>query len=124
MAYSHIDKDFTPPDVQAKVISKTKYAEDFRAEVMLFCRLLTSPIPHAKIRNLDTSEALKVTSVVAILTADDIPATQCVATYPSLTNEPYTTLASLFWLLQQNLKHYTGCHRKNQNGHGEITLHG
>lgn len=71
MAYTHIGKDFTPPDVQAKVTGKAKYAEDFRAEGMLFCKLLTSPMPHARVRNINTAEAMKVPGVVNIMTADD-----------------------------------------------------
>lgn len=54
-------------------MGKAKYAEDFRADGMVFCRLLLSPMPHGKVRNIDTSEALKVPGVVAIMTADDIP---------------------------------------------------
>jgi len=73
MAYMHIGKDFTPPDVQAKVTGMAKYAEDFRADGMLFCKLLLSPIPHARVRSIDTTEALKVPGVVAIMTADDLP---------------------------------------------------
>ena len=41
MANVLIGKDFTPPDVRGKVTGSAKYAEDFRAEGMLFCRLLT-----------------------------------------------------------------------------------
>src|SRR3990172_9497474 len=87
MAYKHIGKNFTPPDVLAKVTGKAKYAEDFRAEGMLFCRLLTSPMPHARVRNIDASAAPKMKGVVAILTADEVPS------FPPpnnliLTNEP------------------------------------
>jgi len=35
MAYKLIGKDFTPPDVQAKVTGSAKYAEDFKAEGMV-----------------------------------------------------------------------------------------
>jgi xanthine dehydrogenase molybdenum-binding subunit len=73
MAYKHIGKDFTPPDVRAKVTGKAKYAEDFRAEGMLFVKMLVSPMPHARVRNVDASEALKMDGVVDILTADDVP---------------------------------------------------
>ena len=38
------------PDLYAKVTGKAKYAEDFRAEGMLFCRLLLSPMPHARVK--------------------------------------------------------------------------
>ena len=44
MAYSLIGKDFTPPDVRAKVTGKAKYAEDFRVEGMVFVKLLLSPM--------------------------------------------------------------------------------
>jgi len=73
MAYTHLGKNFTPPDVHAKVTGKAKYAEDFRADGMLFCKLLLSPMPHAKVRNIDTAEALKVPGVIAIMTANDLP---------------------------------------------------
>ena len=49
MAYNLVGKDFVPVDVAAKVTGRAKYAEDFRAEGMVFCKTLTSPIPHAKI---------------------------------------------------------------------------
>jgi CO/xanthine dehydrogenase Mo-binding subunit len=87
MAYKLIGKDFTPPDVVSKVNGKAKYAEDFRAEGMLACRLLTSPMPHARVRNIDASEALKIKGVVAILTADDVPSFPPPQN-PILTNEP------------------------------------
>ena len=60
MAYRLIGKDFTPVDVVAKVTGRSKYAEDFRAERMAFCKTLSSPMPHARIRNIDTSAAMKV----------------------------------------------------------------
>ena len=73
MAYNLIGKDFTPMDVEAKVTGRAKYAEDFRADNMVFCKTLTSPIPHAKIKSIDTSAALKMQGVLGILTADDVP---------------------------------------------------
>jgi len=36
--YKLIGKDFTPPDLVAKVTGAAKYAEDFRADGMLFVR--------------------------------------------------------------------------------------
>ena len=32
MAYMHIGKDFTPPDVPGKVTGRIKYAEDYTRE--------------------------------------------------------------------------------------------
>jgi xanthine dehydrogenase molybdenum-binding subunit len=88
MAYEHIGKNFTPPDVYGKVTGKAKYAEDYRAEGMAFCRLLLSPMPHAKVRNIDTSAALKLKGVLGVLTANDVPAFPP-PNNPILTNEPH-----------------------------------
>jgi CO/xanthine dehydrogenase Mo-binding subunit len=58
MAYKLLGKDFTPPDLRGKVTGKAKYAEDFRVEGMVFCKLLLSPMPHARVTSIDTSDAL------------------------------------------------------------------
>ncbi len=85
--YKHIGKDFIPHDVVAKVTGQAKYAEDFRADGMVFCRLLTSPMPHARVRSIDSAEALKMEGVLGVLTADDIPKGPP-GFAPALTNEP------------------------------------
>jgi xanthine dehydrogenase molybdenum-binding subunit len=72
--YKLIGKDYPTADLYAKVTGKSKYAEDFRAEGMLFCKLLLSPLPHGRVKHIDTSEALAMPGVRAILTADDLPA--------------------------------------------------
>ena len=87
MVYSLIGKNFTPPDVHGKVTGKAKYAEDFTADGMLHARLLTSPIPHARIAKLDISKALQMEGVFAVLTADDVPQIPNLGN-PILTNEP------------------------------------
>jgi CO/xanthine dehydrogenase Mo-binding subunit len=69
-----IGKNYVTADLHAKVTGLAKYAEDFRAEGMLFCKLLLSPLPHARVRHIDTSAALAMPGVKAILTADDLPA--------------------------------------------------
>ena len=71
--YRLIGHDYELPDLVAKVTGRAKYAEDFRAEGMLFARLLLSPVPHARIRRIDTSAALAMPGVVAILTGEDVP---------------------------------------------------
>lgn len=73
MAYRLLGKNFTPPDLLAKVTGRAKYAEDFRAEGMLFVKLLTSPVPHGLVRNIDASAALEMEGVVAVLTPDEVP---------------------------------------------------
>ncbi len=87
MRYSQHGKNFIPPDIRGKVTGKAKYAEDFRVEGMLFCKLLLSPMPHARVRSIDATEALKIDGVVALLTPDDLPTVDGAAR-KILTNEP------------------------------------
>jgi Aldehyde oxidase and xanthine dehydrogenase, a/b hammerhead domain/Molybdopterin-binding domain of aldehyde dehydrogenase len=72
--YKLIGKNYETPDLYAKVTGNAKYAEDFRADGMLFCKLLLSPMPHARVRHIDAKAALAMPGVKAILTADDLPA--------------------------------------------------
>jgi xanthine dehydrogenase molybdenum-binding subunit len=88
MAYKLLGKNFTPPDLHGKVTGKAKYAEDFRVEGMVFCKLLLSPMPHARVTSIDTSEALKMEGVLGVLTAEDVPPPQG-AGEVILTNNPH-----------------------------------
>jgi xanthine dehydrogenase molybdenum-binding subunit len=99
MANRLVGQNYTTPDLVAKVTGKAKYAEDYRVDGMLFCKLLTSPMPHARVKRLDTSRALAMPGVKAILTADDMPGAAAGATLGEnvqstaqaergLTNEP------------------------------------
>src|SRR5450631_1252823 len=94
-----VGQNYTTPDLVAKVTGKAKYAEDYRVEGMLFAKLLVSPHPHAKVKRLDTSAALAIPGVKAILTGDDMPGAAAGATLGEgvqasaqaergLTNEP------------------------------------
>ena len=85
--YKLIGKAYSTADLVAKVTGRAKYAEDFRAEGMLFAKLLVSPMPHARVRSLDTSAALAMPGVEAILTADDLPEVDA-PSERALTNEP------------------------------------
>ena len=85
--YKLIGKNYTTPDLVAKVTGRAKYAEDFHAEGMLFAKLLLSPMPHARVRGMDTTAALAMPGVEAILTADDLPEVQP-PSEAGLTNEP------------------------------------
>lgn len=68
-----VGKNYSTPDLVAKVTGKAKYSEDFKVDGMLFAKLLTSPMPHARVARLDTSAALAVPGVKGILTADELP---------------------------------------------------
>ncbi len=85
--YKLIGKEYSTADLVAKVTGRAKYAEDFRAEGMLFTKLLLSPMPHGRVRSVDTTAALAMPGVEAILTADDLPAVDA-PEERMLTNEP------------------------------------
>jgi CO/xanthine dehydrogenase Mo-binding subunit len=72
--YKLIGKNYATPDLYAKVTGQAKYAEDFRADGMLFCKLLLSPMPHARVKHIHAEEALAMPGVKAMLTANDLPA--------------------------------------------------
>jgi xanthine dehydrogenase molybdenum-binding subunit len=44
---THNGRNYVTADLHAKVTGKAKYAQDYRAACMLFCKLLLSPLPHA-----------------------------------------------------------------------------
>ena len=72
--YKLIGKNYATPDLYAKVTGQAKYAEDFRADGMLFCKLLLSPMPHARVKHIHAEEALAMPGVKAMLTASELPA--------------------------------------------------
>jgi len=69
-----IGKNYQTLDLHAKVTGRSKYAEDYRAEGMLFCKLLLSPMPHGRVKRIDASAALAMPGVKAVLTASELPA--------------------------------------------------
>src|SRR5580698_10578631 len=73
VGHTLIGKDYQTPDLYAKVTGQAKYAEDYHADGMLFCKLLLSPLPHARVKHLDVRQALAMPGVKAILTADELP---------------------------------------------------
>jgi CO/xanthine dehydrogenase Mo-binding subunit len=81
-----VGADYITPDLVAKVTGRARYAEDYRVDGMLFCKLLLSPRPHARVRRIDLTAALAVPGVRAILTADDLPALD--GAERALTSEP------------------------------------
>ena len=61
------------PDGSLKVKGEFAYSSDLWAEGMLWGATVRSPHPRAKIRSVDTTKALLVPGVLAVLTADDVP---------------------------------------------------
>lgn len=68
-----VGKPFRKVDARAKCTGQTRFADDIVLPRMLFAKLLRSPVPHALIKNIDVSRALKMPGVIAIITGKDLP---------------------------------------------------
>jgi len=61
------------PDGVAKVTGKFSFSSDMRAENMLWGATLRSPHPYARIKSIDTTKALLIPGVHAVITSEDVP---------------------------------------------------
>ncbi|HVG21490.1 MAG TPA: molybdopterin cofactor-binding domain-containing protein [Blastocatellia bacterium] len=68
-----VGKPFRKVDARAKCTGQTRFADDIVLPRMLYARLLRSPVPHALIKSIDVSKALKLPGVAAIITGRDLP---------------------------------------------------
>jgi CO/xanthine dehydrogenase Mo-binding subunit len=64
----------SPPDIDgaAKLTGRARYISDFAVPGMLHGKILHSPVPHARLRAIDTRAALAEPGVVAIVTGADL----------------------------------------------------
>ncbi len=60
-------------DAVDKVTGQTKFADDLYLPRMLFCKILRSPHPHARVLRVDTSRAEARDGVHAVLVGADLP---------------------------------------------------
>lgn len=60
-------------DALEKVRGKALFADDLGFKDMLYAKVMRSPLPHARIKKVDTSLAKELKGVRAVLTARDIP---------------------------------------------------
>src|SRR6266446_108972 len=72
-AYKVIGTPRPKVDAYAKVTGRALYADDIMLPRMLFGRLLRSPHAHARILSIDTSRALALPGVLAVITGADLP---------------------------------------------------
>lgn len=68
-----IGKPFRKVDARAKCTGQTRFADDIILPRMLFAKMLRSPMPHALIKHIDVSRALKLPGVIAVITGNDLP---------------------------------------------------
>ena len=59
-------------DAPQKVAGKTAYADDLRMSGLLVAAILRSPLPHARIRSVDVSEAERLPGVHAVIHAGNV----------------------------------------------------
>ncbi|MBI3075765.1 MAG: molybdopterin-dependent oxidoreductase [Deltaproteobacteria bacterium] len=71
--FSVIGKPFPRIDAKAKAMGDAKYTADMRLPGMLYGKVLRSPFPHARIRQIETARAKGLTGVRAVITAADTP---------------------------------------------------
>src|SRR3990172_2283316 len=68
-----VGKPFRKVDARAKCTGQTKFADDIVLPRMLYAKILRSHVAHALIRNIDTSKALALKGVIAVVTGRDMP---------------------------------------------------
>jgi 4-hydroxybenzoyl-CoA reductase alpha subunit len=71
--YSIVGKRIPHRDAIEKVKGSAVFASDIKLSGMLHGKILRSPVPHARIRNIDISKAVKLKGVKAVITASDTP---------------------------------------------------
>jgi CO/xanthine dehydrogenase Mo-binding subunit len=69
---TNIGKSVRRLDYESKITGRALYLADMHMPGMCHGKILRSPYPHARIKRIDASKALKVAGVMAVLTRDDI----------------------------------------------------
>ena len=75
MVISHVGKSVSRVDALDKVTGRAVYCVDVDLPGMLYGAVLRSPSPHARIMDINTSEAMEVSGVKAVVTGRDFPFT-------------------------------------------------
>jgi len=68
-----VGRPYRKVDARAKCVGQTKFADDIVLPRMLYCKILRSHLPHAIIKNIDTSKALVLPGVFAVITGKELP---------------------------------------------------
>ena len=100
MAYTLLGKNFTPPDLHAKVTGSAKYAEDFRADGMVFLKTFPSPVPHGRVTSIDAEALKRMPGVAGVLLPDEVKqpsdAGHAILTdYPVFVGQPIFAVAAM-----------------------------
>lgn len=60
-------------DAYAKITGKAKYVNDLSFPGMLYVQTVRIPVAHARIKKIDSTEALQLNGVIGVYTAQDVP---------------------------------------------------
>ncbi|MDP2727929.1 MAG: xanthine dehydrogenase family protein molybdopterin-binding subunit [Dehalococcoidia bacterium] len=71
--YAVIGKGLPRKDALEKATGQALYGADIALPGMLYCRILRSPYPHARILDIDTSRAKRLPGVKDVISAKDVP---------------------------------------------------
>ncbi|RME48703.1 MAG: hypothetical protein D6791_02660, partial [Chloroflexi bacterium] len=71
--FSYIGKRIPKPDAIPKATGQIVYGHDLKVPRMLYGKILRSPLPHARILNIDVTRAKRLPGVKAVITAQDLP---------------------------------------------------
>jgi CO/xanthine dehydrogenase Mo-binding subunit len=70
--FKHVKKSFRRSDGELIVTGRAPYTVDIDLPGMLYAKILRSPYPHARIRNINIEKAGRIEGVKAIVTGKDI----------------------------------------------------
>ncbi len=68
-----VGKPIPPQDMPLKVTGTATYAYDVEIPGMLYAKLVTSTVPHAKLKKVDTKRAERVEGVLFVFTGNEMP---------------------------------------------------
>jgi xanthine dehydrogenase molybdenum-binding subunit len=71
--YSVVGQSMPQLDTAAKATGVAKFTADLKFPGMLFAKVLRSPLPHARILNIDISKAERIPGVKAIICHKNVP---------------------------------------------------
>ena len=71
--FREVGKSLPRVDAADKVTGRARYTADLSFQNMLHGKILASPIPHGRIKSIDTTKARALAGVKMVLTAEDVP---------------------------------------------------
>ncbi|MFQ6615731.1 MAG: molybdopterin cofactor-binding domain-containing protein [Fidelibacterota bacterium] len=74
-SYSVVGQPVVRKDALEKVTGSARFTDDIKLPNLLYGKILTSPVAHARIKKIETKKAQDLPGVKAILTGKDVPDT-------------------------------------------------